>query len=108
MTTTLSCLPTPGPWAYNDHGLVYGTARDHSDEAPFVCDVSADYDTMTAQEEANARLIVASPDLLAALEQAVTALNTAPRFAVPSLDTDSYRIARVCDLAIANAKGGAQ
>ncbi len=50
----------------------------------------------------------AGPTLLAALEQAVAALNTAPRFRVPSLDTDSYRIASLCDRAIAKAKGGAQ
>ena len=49
-----------------------------------------------------------NPDLIAALEQAVAALNTAPRFRVASLDTDSYRIASICDRAIAKAKGGAQ
>jgi hypothetical protein len=48
------------------------------------------------------------PDLVAALQQAVAALNTAPRFRVQSLDTDSYRIASICDRAIAKAKGGAQ
>jgi hypothetical protein len=49
-----------------------------------------------------------APDLVAALEQAVAALNTAPRFRVASLDTDSYRIASICDRAIAKAKGGAR
>lgn len=49
-----------------------------------------------------------APELLAALEQAVAALNTAPRFAVPSLDVDSYQVASICDRAIAKAKGGAQ
>ncbi len=48
-----------------------------------------------------------TPDLLAALEQAVEALNTAPRFKVPGLDSDSYRIASVCDAAIRKAKTGA-
>jgi hypothetical protein len=52
-------------------------------------------------------LRLAGEDLLRALEQAVAALNHAPRFAVPSLETDSYRIAAICDLAIAKAKGGA-
>ena len=47
-------------------------------------------------------------ELLAALEQAVAALNTVPRFRVSSPDTDSYRIASICDRAIAKAKGGAQ
>jgi hypothetical protein len=53
------------------------------------------------------RLRLAAGDLLAALEQAVQALNTAPRFRVPHLATDSYKIAAVCDRAIAKAKGGA-
>jgi hypothetical protein len=48
-----------------------------------------------------------TPDLLAALEQAVEALNAAPRFKVPGLDTDSYRIASVCDAAIRKARVGA-
>jgi hypothetical protein len=52
-------------------------------------------------------LRLAASNLLGALEQAVQALNTAPRFAVPHLDTDSYKIAAVCDRAIAKAKGGA-
>jgi hypothetical protein len=50
------------------------------------------------------RLQWAAADLLSALEQAVTALNTEPRFTVPSLASDSYRIAAICDLAIAKAK----
>ena len=49
----------------------------------------------------------AASDLLEALEQAVAALNSAPRFAVPHLDTDSYEIAARCDRAIRTAKGGA-
>ena len=62
----------------------------------------------TAQVEAPPGSPPPAPTLLEALQQAVAALNTAPRFAVPSLDTDSYRIAALCDLAIAKAKGGAQ
>ncbi len=37
------------------------------------------------------------PELLEALLQAVTALNTAPCFKVPALDSDSYRIAALCE-----------
>lgn len=47
-------------------------------------------------------------ELTAALRQAVTALNTAPRFRVPSLDTDSYRVASICDRALAHAKEAGQ
>jgi hypothetical protein len=53
------------------------------------------------------RLRLAASDLLEALEQAVAALNTVPRFQVPSLATDSYRIAALCDRAIAQAKPAA-
>ncbi len=51
-----------------------------------------------------------SPVLLEACEQALTALNTAPRFRVPALDTgtekmDSYKIASLLTRLIALAKG---
>ena len=49
----------------------------------------------------------AADALLAALEQAIAALNTTPCFRVPHLDTDSYAIAAVCDHALRKAKGGA-
>jgi hypothetical protein len=48
---------------------------------------------------------LAAPDLFDALEKALTALNTAPCFKVPKLDTDSYAIAAACGRAIAKAKG---
>ena len=50
-------------------------------------------------------LRLAADDLLNALEKALTALNTAPRFKVPRLSTDSYAIAAECGRAIAKAKG---
>jgi hypothetical protein len=54
------------------------------------------------------RLRLAARDLLNAVQKAVAALNTAPRFAVQHLDTDSYAIAAECDRAIGKAtKGGA-
>ena len=53
------------------------------------------------------RLCLAAQDLLDALQQAVQALNEAPRFPVPGLLSDSYKIAAICDRAIAKAKGGA-
>lgn len=59
------------------------------------------------QQEANAHIMAVSPELLDALRQAVHALNTAPRFAVPVLDSDSYAIAAICDRALAKAEGGA-
>ena len=53
-------------------------------------------------------LQLAAGDLLDALQLAVQALNTAPRFPVPHLLSDSYRIAAICDRALARAKGGAK
>ncbi len=50
-------------------------------------------------------LRLAAHDLLAALTRALAALNTAPRFGVPSLGADSYAIAAECGRAIAKAKG---
>ena len=47
---------------------------------------------------------LAAPDLLRALGKALAALNTATRFAVPSLGSDSYTIAAECERAIALAK----
>jgi len=71
-------------------------------------DVVAETDSgkPVAVQSADAELLAAAPALLAALKQALAALNTAPRFDVPSLDTDSYRIASVCDRALAAATGG--
>lgn len=45
-------------------------------------------------------------DPIEALERAILALNTAPRFRVPSLDSDSYAIASFCDRVVVKAKGG--
>ncbi len=53
-------------------------------------------------------LQVAAGDLFDALQLAVQALNTAVRFPVPHLLSDSYRIAAICDRALAKAKGGAK
>lgn len=54
------------------------------------------------------RLRLAASDLLEALEQALVALNIAPRFSVPILGVaDSYAVAAICEAAIAKAKGGA-
>jgi hypothetical protein len=65
-----------------------------------------DSDKPDDMQSADATLLAASPVILAALEQAVEALNTAPRFRVPVLDTDSYVIASTCGRAIRSARGG--
>jgi hypothetical protein len=65
-----------------------------------------DGDELALWRDEDLRLRLAARDLLEALEQAVTALNTVPRFPMPGLLTCSYRIAATCDKAIAKAKGG--
>ena len=57
---------TPEPWEDNGNGLIYGQSSGDNDEAPFVADVCNDPNAYTEQEQANARLIVAAPKLLAA------------------------------------------
>lgn len=63
---------TPGPWKI-EHGKVYGfhgqyITRDVSDGSHYVARM--DGSTMAAfNQDANARLIAAAPDLLAALEK---------------------------------------
>jgi hypothetical protein len=68
----------------------------------------ANFNELAVWRDADLHLRLAANDLLEALEQAIQALNTVPRFRVPHLDTDRYRIASTCDHAIAKAKGGAQ
>ncbi|HWX35551.1 MAG TPA: hypothetical protein VNZ53_50040 [Steroidobacteraceae bacterium] len=70
-----------------------------------VCDPDGDKLAVWLDDELRLRL--AAQEMLDALEQALAALNQAPRFKVPGLNTDSYRIAAICDKAIAKAKGGA-
>jgi hypothetical protein len=70
-----------------------------------ICD--AERNELAVWLDQDLRLRLAAGDLLAALEMAVVALNTQPRFSVPILDTDSYGIVAICDRAVAKAKGGA-
>lgn len=65
----MSVKHTPGPWAMDGQGVVYG--QNGNDEAPYVADVTRDgkYDgnNLTQQERANGMLIAAAPELLAML-----------------------------------------
>ncbi len=105
----MKTLPTSSsPWTiiYSPYTLSDGTELPAfeviADEK--VCDLNENMPA--AVQEANARLIASSPDMLTALEQAIETLNTAPRFPVPGLLSDSYKIAAICNRAIAKAKGG--
>jgi hypothetical protein len=61
-------------------------------------------DELAVWQDDDMRLRLAARRLLEALEAAREALNTAPRFKVPGLDSDSYKIAALCDAALAEAK----
>jgi hypothetical protein len=100
---------TPGPWEvlYSPYTLQDGSELPAyeviGDEK--ICDLNEN--APPDVQRANANLIAAAPIMRAALELAIQALNTATRFRVPHLDTDSYAIASICDRAIGEAKGGA-
>jgi hypothetical protein len=101
---TIEPQHTPGPWQVNGN-LV--SAPHYGWQGAWIAEVyhkdlySQTDDSLKA--EANTRLIAAAPDMLDALQQAVRALNTAPRFAIQ--ETDSYRIAAKLDAVIRQATG---
>lgn len=68
MKNTCKTQYTPAPWEDNGNGLIYGQCSGEDDEAPFVADVCSNPDAYTELEKANARLIVAAPEMLAALK----------------------------------------
>lgn len=106
---------SPGPWSlYSPHlseqyvDRLYKVGGD-GEHYQSIFRIHHDHDITQPEAEANARLISAAPDMPAALEQAVVALNTAPRFKAPLLGViDSDAVAAICEAAIAKAKGGAQ
>jgi len=102
MTTTKHI---PAPWL-----CVYSPYRLQDDSelpayevwgAEKVCDLNEN--RPAEEQEANARLIILASEMLATLREAVTALNTVPRFRVPALDSDSYKIATKIDRLVARA-----
>ena len=70
----------------------YGSDHEYGDDSTAVC-YACDHSAIFSD-------FLRPPTLLEALQQALTALNTAPRFRVPSLETNSYKIAAICDAAI--------
>lgn len=66
---------------------------------------SADGNTVVEWRHEDLLVRLAASDMLEALEQALVALNTAPRFKVPILGIiDSYAVAAICEAAITKAK----
>jgi hypothetical protein len=61
---------TPGPWQIYGGAYKFIVARPMPNHKPFVCELP-DSEPETEEERANADLIAAAPDLLAALKTAV-------------------------------------
>lgn len=61
-------------------------------------------DRLAAWRSEDLYVRLAAHRMLNALTAAYAALNTAPRFKVPSLDTDSFQIAALCRAALDAAK----
>lgn len=55
---------TPGPWAAKDWRVCAGLGK--GQRISVICDTAANNKSRTPENEANARLIAAAPDLLAA------------------------------------------
>lgn len=89
MTTKTKATHTPGPWSVscsgNDVENVSGAG---------VCALYAD-----ETAEANARLIAAAPDLLAAAEAMLRSIDEGPAFGNGEIEIDKLRVA------VAKARG---
>ena len=94
---------TPGPWAIDEshiNGSINAGKR-HVALASFYNCHDEEVRVTRDQQKANAQLIAAAPDLLAALKQALEALERADDYGVPGLG----RIIDAADDAIRKAEG---
>jgi hypothetical protein len=60
---------TPGPWEASRWRVCYGVLP--GQRIGVICDVATNKESRTPESEANARLIAAAPDLLAACKAAI-------------------------------------
>lgn len=98
---------TPGPWRVQKTLGCKDITSDERDEygnKSLICTTAGREER---EDRANARLIAAAPELLAACKQALACLNHAPRFSTPQ-GVDSYDTAALLDRVInkAEPKGG--
>lgn len=89
---------TPGPWEYDNGGV--SRLKDHSGELRLMVDITTD-SPIVGEDEANAHLIAAAPDLLEALRRARREWHVG--FGVLSGETTD-----AIDRAIAKAEGRAE
>jgi len=110
---------TPGPWVLEvdeDEGVIrlrMGTALDEDAfawDAPHLIELEFDPTARKTWEEAiaNMRLMSAAPDLLAAAEAALWALEKADCWCGPGYTCLKCRVIDQVKTAIAKAKGGEQ
>ena len=96
---------TPGPWYYDRYCSVapFGKyAIGAKGIRSIAVTTGSALSELTAENEANARLIASAPDLLAALEKAARELGCYVASGGPKSTVDAYQSARA---AIARAKG---
>jgi hypothetical protein len=105
---------TPAPWKLSDQSRlsktgvsiayeIVGAADNRWVGSLFLGDHTSHEAETAKTAEGDAALICAAPELLEVCRDALAALNTAPRFNVPTRDTDSYAIAARLEKAIAKA-----
>jgi hypothetical protein len=94
LETSTETQHTPGPWEDNGSGLIFGQVSGDDDESPFVADVCNDGASgcYSDQEQANALLISAAPELLKRCEQAQAVMQRAADL-LRELDFDDMAIA---------------
>lgn len=66
---------TPGPWTVKPVGLYWSVNPDRKGDRMQICKVAPRFVNSGCQGHANACLIAAAPDLLAALENLLTAIE---------------------------------
>ena len=96
---------TPGPWMWNGKDMPFADIEDaHGDVIAGVNECDRDDDAQArAEERANARLIAAAPELLAAL-RGIMSTDDLSRNDWPS---DTMAILTIARAAIAKVEGGA-
>ena len=114
---------TPGPWQFNDLDASIWPGPMGSRRAPVATvftaaqpesELSQESDHFTPEEAANARLIAAAPELLAACIHALAKLECAAEKAEPGPQMahwfagEDYGLKSTIRAAIAKATGGAQ
>ncbi len=71
---------TPGPWRVVGCTVQAGTVEDRNHVVTARCDEIEEYEDFQGEGPANARLIAAAPELLAALEDLIAPYNASEEY----------------------------